>query len=253
MNAIVLCAGFATRMAPLTEHFPKPLLPVADRPVIDYLMDQLAGLPKLSAITIVTNDRFFNHFVVRWRREWVQAGGPKVATVSIINDGATDNENRLGAVADLQLAIKQIGERSPLLVSAGDNIYRFQLKPLWDAFVGGDHHRIVAMPETDENRLKKTGVLELAADDRVLRLQEKPQQPASHWFCPPLYFFKESVAAALDDFLAASPNRDAPGHFIAYLCRKQPVYAFRLTASRLDIGSIDTYRQADRLLRKHPI
>ena len=252
MNAIVLCAGFATRMEPLTEHFPKPLLPVADRPVIDYLMDQLAGLPQLSTIYIVTNDRFFNHFD-RWRREWVQAGGPGAATVNIVNDGATANENRLGAVADLQLAIKQIGERSPMLVSAGDNIYRFQLRPLWDAFVGGDHHRIVALPEADKNRLKKTGVLELAADDRVLRLQEKPQRPASNWFCPPLYFLKGSVTAALDAFLDASPNRDAPGHFIAYLCRKQPVYASRLTASRLDIGSIDTYRQADRLLRKHPI
>ena len=252
MNAIVLCAGFATRMAPLTQHIPKALLPVADRPVIDYLMDQLAGLPRLSTVHIVTNGRFFNHFV-EWRQRWLQANGPNAFTVEIHNDGATANENRLGAVADLQLVVKKIGAPSRMLVSAGDNIYRFQLGPLWEQFLQGDHHRIVALPETDDNRLKKTGVLELGDDDRVLRLVEKPRKPTSNWICPPLYFFQPSAAARLDAFLATSENRDAPGHFIASLCRQQPVYAFRLAASRLDIGSIDTYRRADRLLRRHPI
>ncbi len=252
MNAIVLCAGFATRMAPLTKRFPKPLLPVADRPVIDYLMDQLAELPHLSTVHIVTNDRFFSHFV-KWRKSWLRSNREKIASVEITNDGATANENRLGAAADLQLVLQKIGDPSRTLVSAGDNIYRFGLGPLWQQFLQGACHRIVALPESDEQRLKKTGVLELQANDRVLRLLEKPRQPPSNWICPPLYFFKASVGAQLDAFLATSENRDAPGHFIAYLCRQQPVYAFRLASTRLDIGSIDTYREADRLLRQDPI
>jgi dTDP-glucose pyrophosphorylase len=101
--------------------------------------------------------------------------------------------------------------------------------------------------------LKQTGVPELGTDDRVLRFHEKPRRPPSNWRCPPLYFFQDSVAAALEAFLATVEKRDAPGHFIAYLCRQQPVYAFRLAASSLDIGSIDTYRRADRLLRRHPV
>ena len=239
-------------MYPLTANFPKPLLPVADRPVIDYLMDQLADLPNLSSVHIVTNERFFNHFVA-WRKHWLQSNLRPAVPVEIHNDGATANENRLGAAADLQLAYQHIGERSRVLVSAGDNIYRFRLRPLWDTFEHSNHHHIVALPEADEKRLRKTGVLELDADDRVLRLEEKPHRPATHWICPPLYFFQPLVAEQLDSFLTTHENRDAPGHFIAYLCRKQPVYAFRLTASRLDIGSMDTYRQADRLLRQQPI
>ena len=252
MNAVVLCAGFATRMHPLTERFPKPLLPVADRPVIDYLMDQLLALPRLSTVYIVTNARFFDHFL-RWRKSWRRSHPGGAPAVEITNDGAAADENRLGACADLQLVLNQIDERSPVLVSAGDNIYRFALKPLWESFLQGGCHRVVALPETDENRLKKTGVLQLDEDDRVLRLEEKPRRPASHWICPPLYFFRDSVKTQLDTYLDASPNADAPGHFIAYLCRREPVYAFRMTSSRLDIGSIDSYREADRILRRHRI
>ncbi len=252
MKAVVLCAGFATRMYPLTEHFPKPLLPVADRPVIDYLMDQLCDLPQLSAVHVVTNDRFYSHFD-RWRRQWQPLNDSSSFPIEIHNDGATDNDSRLGAVADLQLAIDRIGKSERMLVSAGDNIYRFDLAPLCSLFLRGSHHRIVALTETDENRLKKSGVLQLGDDDRVLRLDEKPGKPASNWLCPPLYFFQPSAAAQLDAFLAASDNRDAPGHFIAWLCRHEPVYASRISSARLDIGSIDTYRQADRLLRQEPV
>ncbi len=252
MRAVILCAGFATRMYPLTEHFPKPLLPVADRPVIDYLMDQLSDLAQLSAVHVVTNDRFYSHFD-RWRRQWLQSNDSAPFTIEIHNDGATTNDNRLGAAADLQLVINKIGKPERMLVSAGDNIYRFDLAPLCSRFLQGKHHRIVALTETDERRLKKSGVLQLGDDERVLRLDEKPSRPASNWLCPPLYFFQPSVAAHLDAYLAASENRDAPGHLIAWLCRNQPVYAFRISSTRLDIGSIETYRQADRLLRQESV
>jgi glucose-1-phosphate thymidylyltransferase len=173
--------------------------------------------------------------------------------VELVNDGAMDNDRRLGATADFQLVMKTIPEPTRVLVTAGDNIYSFDIKSLWEKFLQSDQHYIVALPETDRKKLKKTGVLELATDDRVTRLFEKPAQPSSVWFCPPLYFFQSTVLRRLDEFLKQHAARDAPGHFIDFLCRKDPVYAFRLNASRLDIGSIETYRSADHYLRNNPL
>ena len=111
------------------------------------------------------------------------------------------------------------------------------------------HHHVMALPETDREKLQKTGVLELGENDRVLRLHEKPELPPSTWICPPLYFFQPSLWSKLESFLRTSESHDAPGHFIDYLCQQEQVDAFRLKATRLDIGSIDSYHVADRQLK----
>ena len=248
MMAVILCAGFATRMYPLTRDFPKPLLPVADRPVINYLLDQLVEIPQLHAVHIVSNDRFFPHFE-KWREDYLKSEPAKILPIEIYNDGADANESRLGAAADLQLVLKHIPDNSRILVSAGDNIYRFSINSLCQQFLQSRHHYVVALPEMDESKLKKTGVLELDAQDRVIRQHEKPDRPQSTWSCPPLYFLQASARSRLEAFLNSSPNSDAPGYFIDYLCQTELVYAFKLSASRLDIGSMDTYREADRIMR----
>jgi len=252
MIAVVLCAGFATRMYPLTENFPKPLLDVAGRPVIDYLMDQLVELPGLETIYVVSNGKFYSHFA-EWNRHWNDNERPDGPMVELLNDGAMDNDHRLGASADFQLVMKAIPEPTRVLLTAGDNIYRFGIKQLWEQFLQGDRHYIVALPESDRKKLKKTGVLDLATDDRVTRLYEKPAHPSTEWFCPPLYFFQSTVSRRLDEFLMHHAASDAPGHFIDFLCRKDRVYAFRLNASRLDIGSIETYQAVDHYLRNNPL
>ena len=252
MNAVILCAGFATRMYPLTENFPKPLLTVAGRPVLDYLMDQITTLPRLQKIHIVSNAKFFDHFC-RWHSAWKARRAEGEMTIQILNDGATDNENRLGAARDLQFALNTIDRPSRMLVSAGDNIFRFPIKPLWEKFLRSHHHHIVALPETNRQKLKETGVLELGAKDRVLRLHEKPKSPPSEWFCPPLYFFQPSLWSKIESFLRTSASHDAPGHFIDYLSQQEPVDAFRLEATRLDIGSVDSYHAADRQLQHQAV
>jgi glucose-1-phosphate thymidylyltransferase len=248
MMAVILCAGFATRMYPLTRDFPKPLLPVAGRPVINYLLDQLVEIPDLNGVHIVSNARFFSHFE-KWREDYLKSTSEKILSIEIHNDGAESNESRLGASADLWLALNRISGASRVLVSAADNIYRFSIKSLWQQFLQSRHHYVVALPETDESRLKKTGVLELDAQNQVIRQHEKPDQPQSTWSCPPLYFLQASARSRLAAFLDSAANRDAPGYFIDYLCRKEEVYAFKLNASRLDIGSMDSYGQADRIMR----
>ncbi|UCD76965.1 MAG: NTP transferase domain-containing protein, partial [Desulfobacterales bacterium] len=192
MIAVILGAGFATRMYPLTRDFPKPLLRVADRPVIEYLMDQLIELPELDAVHIVSNARFFTHFE-KWRECYLKDVPERTFHIEIHNDGAETNENRLGASADLQLVLKRVSDTSRILVSAGDNIYRFSIKSLWQKFLQSRHHYVVALPETDVEKLKKTGVLELDAQDRVIRQHEKPDRPQSAWSCPPLYFLQASA------------------------------------------------------------
>ncbi|MGD9303536.1 MAG: sugar phosphate nucleotidyltransferase, partial [Desulfobacterales bacterium] len=252
MIAILLCAGFAVRMYPLTRDFPKPLLPIADRPVIDYLMDQMLRFKDLRAIHVISNACFHDHFD-NWRKTWLPALAPHGIALQIHNDGATTNGNRLGACGDLQFGLREIAGTSKMLVSGGDNIFRFEIEPLWQRFIKSQDHFIIALPEMDKTRLQKTGVLTLVADDRVLRLHEKPQDPPSTWCCPPIYFLQPSAGERLDEFMRLSQHRDAPGHFIDYLCQKERVYAFKVNAGgRLDIGNMDSYRQADELMRSDP-
>lgn len=236
-------------MYPLTADFPKPLLPVAGKPVIDYLVEQIIDLPEVRHIHVVTNAKFVERFNA-WQMKWRSAMASKKIALDIHNDGSTDDTNRLGAAADLQFVFKRIAEPSAVLVSGVDNIFLFRLEPLWGDFLKGRQHYVIALPETNESRLKKTGVLTLGIDNRVLRMHEKPTHPASKWLCPPLYFLQPSAWPRLDEFLRSSNRNDAPGYFIDFLSRKEKVYAFKLNASRLDIGSIDSYRKAQEVLIK---
>lgn len=249
MNAVLLCAGFATRMYPLTKDFPKPLLQVAGRPVLDYLMEQISSLSAISAVHLVSNARFHDHFR-RWGDRHLQNRTYGSLRIEIYDDGCMDNDCRLGAAGDLALALKMIGIPDKILVSGGDNIYRFALEPLWRSFLQGREHRVVALAETEPENLRRTGVLEFGAGETVLRLHEKPERPPSNWTCPPLYFFQPAVWKELERFLESSADHDAPGHFIDFLCRESRVKGFKLEAERLDIGSIESYRQADQLLTR---
>lgn len=251
MIAVLLCAGFATRMYPVTRDFPKPLLPVADKPVLDYLMGQIVDLPGLHGIHIVTNARFIDHFD-QWQSTWRPILHAKKIRLSLYNDGAGTNENRLGAVRDLQFILQQL-PASRALVSAGDNIFRFRLQPLWQQFLNSNGNYVIALPDTDAAKLQKTGVLTLGNENRVMRLQEKPRRPTSKWSCPPLYFLQPSAWPRLNEYIQVSDQCDAPGSFVDFLCQREAVYAFKLRASRLDIGSLTTYYLADKLLKREPI
>lgn len=249
MNAVILCAGFGTRMYPLTKNFPKPLLEVGGKPILDYLIEQMLPLTSLESIHIVTNDRFYQHFV-NWHHEKKAINGFAGVEVHIHNDGCTSNGNRLGAAADLLFGLKKIDRPDRVLVTGGDNIFQFSLTPLWGKFLLSKYHHVVALAENELEKLQKTGVLEIGANDRVLELHEKPLHPLSNRTCPPLYFFQSSIITKLENFLQTPGNHDAPGYFIQYLCRKETVKAFKLDSSRLDIGCLQTYREAEQLLSK---
>ena len=247
MNAVILCAGFGTRMYPLTRNFPKPLLEVGGKPVLDYLLEEIADLGTIRAVHVVTNGRFHDHFL-DWRKRGETAGRFGDKKIHILNDGCLNNETRLGAAADLLLGLNNIDETGKTLVAGGDNIFKFSLRPLWERFLQSGHHMITALSEMDPEKLRRTGVLELLEDDRVARLHEKPDEPQSTWISPPLYFFQPSVTGVLEKFLKTPGNHDAPGYFIDYLAQAQRVDAFKVNSGRFDIGCMESYRQADREL-----
>ena len=247
MFAILLCAGYATRLHPLTRHFPKHLLPVAGRPVIDYIVEQIVSFKGLDGIHIVTNASFF-HLFEDWKKNWSQN-----VHITIHNDGVTSNENRLGPSGDLQFVLKRMERPSRVMVAAADNIFRFRLEPLWEKFRTSDHHYIVGLSEYDKEVLRKTGVPVIGENDRVLRLFEKPQSPVGNWAVPQLYFFQPSVWQRMDEFHGCGLRRGEKQHFLDYLCQKESLFIFKVYGSRYDIGNIQSYREADACLQRESV
>lgn len=245
MRAILLCAGFATRMQPLTADFPKPLLPVGGVPLLDDLVAQLAASGRFAGATVVSNARFHTRFL-----EWLagaRARHPGLE-LELVDDGVRTNETRLGAVGDLALALRRRPAREPTLVTAGDNLFRFDLEAFFADHDARPRNLILACRETDRARLRRSGVAEVGAEGRLLQLWEKPEEPPAERSCPPFYLLDAEALARVPQFLAEEPGADAPGRFIAWLCRHAPVYVHDMRGERLDIGDLETYRRADEWL-----
>lgn len=242
MIAVVLVAGYATRLRPLTLDTPKPLLPVAGRSILDRILDSILPIPGLSRIVLVSNDLFFKRFE-RWRD-----GRDTVLPIQLINDGSRDNDHRVGALGDLALAAPWIEEGTPVLVVAGDNLFPFEPADFaaWSAARGTDC--ITVHRQTAVERLRRTGVAELDERDRVVGFEEKPEHPKSEWAVPPLYYFLDAtVRDELPRFLAEGHDGDAPGSFIPWLLAHRPIHAYRFEGERYDIGTIESYREVERV------
>jgi len=244
VKAIILAAGYATRLYPLTKNFPKPLLRVGDRTILDLLVDQLDDLPHLREIILVTNSRFLPFFE-QWR-EGRRAHKP----VSLLDDGSTSNANRLGALGDLRLAMQGSDLGDDLLVTAADNILRFALGEFVAAFHSHRAPHICVHRVEDRQRLRRTGVAELDAEDHVVGFSEKPDDPKSHWAVPPLYIFPQDVLPRILARLSAGGPKDAPGHLIEWLCLEENVFAHRIRGSILDIGTPESLEAARGLIQE---
>lgn len=242
MNAVILAAGYATRLYPLTKDFPKPLLKIGDRTILDLLVDQLETLDDLREIALVSNHRFaplFDH--------WIQARGSK-KMISLLDDGTVSLEDRLGALGDLRLALAGGLLADDLLVLAGDNVLRFPLAGLVRAFRQRKSPHICVHRVDDPQRLRRTGVAELDADNRVIAFAEKPGDPKTHWAVPPIYVLTREILPDVASHLSAAGNMDAPGHLIEWLCKRTAVFAHQIPGSILDVGTHESLDAARRLL-----
>ena len=231
MNAILLCAGFGTRMYPLTRDTAKPLLPVAGRPIVDHLVEQLR--PWIDHFVVVCNARFHDQF-----RQWAPAD------CTVVDDGAHTNETRLGAVRDLALALRH-AEPGPVVVAGGDNLFRFSFAEWFDAAEHSGRSLVIAHDEPDLDCLRRSGVPEIDGDDRIVALWEKPQEPPTRLACPALYLLQPPVLELLPRYLEESDDCDALGRFIGWACQHTDLHVHRIDGERLDVGDLETYRRAE--------
>jgi len=244
MNVIILAAGYATRLGELTRNFPKPLLEVGGRTILDHLLDRICEIPDLGEIYLVTNSRFANHF-----REWKKTRvADSNVPLQIVDDGTSTNENRLGAIGDIRFAMQACEDigGNDLLVCASDNILEFSLANFVTAVQRRRTAGICVRKIEDLSDLRRRGVAELDENDNVIRFLEKPENPPSQWAAPPIYYYPADVLPRIGEYLEAGENADAPGHFIEWLCSIAPIIAYRAPGDVVDIGNPDSLAKARR-------
>ncbi len=241
MKCLILAAGYATRLYPLTENFPKPLLTVGDKTILDWLVDDIDTLGAVDEYVVISNSKFAGHF-----SEWAK---DKPQKITVVDDGTGSNETRLGAVRDIQFAIDALGLDDDMLVIAGDNVLDFSLTRFVRYAQEKGTSAIMRYYEGEKAKLQKSGVVLCDGNDLVLEMAEKPEEPKSNWCCPPFYYYTKSDAKLVREGIASGCGVDAPGSYVAWLATKTPVHAMEMPGKRYDIGNLESYRQVGETYR----
>lgn len=241
MKTIVLAAGYATRLYPLTENFPKPLLEIGNNTILGRMLDDIDTIPEISEHIIVTNHKFASIF-----RDWVadRQAGRASKPIYVLDDGSITNENRLGAVRDLLLALMDFDICEDILVVAADNILEFSFRGFVDDFKEKKTSMIMCHHEPEIYKLQRTGVIDVDDDMKVLQMQEKPEVPVSNWAVPPFYIYRKEDLPLVRGSIAHGCGTDAPGNLAHYLVEQTTLHAWPMPGGRFDIGSLDTYEEA---------
>ena len=266
MKCLILAAGYATRLYPLTENFPKPLLEVAGKPILDWLIDDMNKTGLIDEYIVISNHKFAPIF-----NEWSKVKSQKIPEQSsptrslskvkgqkqpssfvlrpssldivVLDDGTSSNDTRLGAVKDIDFAIDKLKLDDDLLVMAGDNLLDFSLEGFIRYAKEKNATCVMRYYEADEARLHKTGVAEIDTDGRILSMEEKHANPKSHWCIPAFYYYTREDARLIKKGIASGCGIDAPGSFIAWLSTQTPVYTYEMPGKRYDIGTLESYEQ----------
>lgn len=237
MKCIILAAGYATRLYPLTKNFPKPLLDVNGKTIIDWLIDDIELSNKVDEYIVISNHKFYDNFL-SWRKN-----KDIKEKITILDDGTSSNETRLGAVTDINYAINKLNLDDDLLVIAGDNVLDFSLNSFINYFYEKEASVIMRYYTDDEKRLQKSANLKIDENDKVLDMIEKPENPISNWCCPAFYIYKKEDVKKVSEALKEGCANDAPGSFICWLQQKADVYAYLMPGKRYDIGTLETYEE----------
>ncbi|HET8606076.1 MAG TPA: nucleotidyltransferase family protein [Gaiellaceae bacterium] len=241
MKALILAAGYATRLRPLTDDVPKQLLPVGGRPMLDWILDKLRAVEEIDRVHLVTNRRFAPDFA-----RWAEGNG-----VVVHDDGTETNETRLGAVGDLELAIERGPLDDDLLVVAGDNLFDFGLDDLAAYWRGLPGASVVALYDCGDLELAThLGIVEVDGTGRITYFVEKPSDPPSTLAATATYLFPRAHVALVARYLAQGHSPDNIGSFVAWLCHQKPLYGYRFEGRWYDIGNREQLLEADNLMRE---
>ena len=277
MKNIVIAAGYATRLGELTKNFPKPLLKIGNNTILGRMLDDIDTIPEIDEHIIITNHKFA-HIFEDWRKERLQtpainhcsqrfSAGPSASggspasssapsgfaarkPITIVDDGTETNDTRLGAVCDLLFAMDKLSINDDLLVVAADNLLFFSFREFVKFAKEKGTSCIMCHEQPSIEKLQRTGVVELDANNRVLGMEEKPEHPKSHWAVPPFYIYLKKDLDLVRHSVENGCGKDAPGNLAHYMVDHTTMHAWPMSAGRFDIGSLDTYYQAVELYGK---
>ena len=235
MKCLILAAGYATRLYPLTENFPKPLLTVGDKTILDWLVDDIDTAGRVDEYVVISNHKYAHHF-----DKWAETNTQKI---TVVDDGTNTNETRLGAVKDIRFAIDRLGLDDDMLVIAGDNVLDFSLTKFISYSKQKNTSCIMRYYEPDDKKLLKCGVVTIDDNEKILNMTEKSPTPATHWCCPPFYYYTREDAKLVQKGIDSGCGTDAPGSYNAWLCGQTPVHAMEMPGNRYDIGNLESYER----------
>jgi len=242
VKAIILAAGYATRLRPLTDNFPKPLLPVGGRPMLDWIVERVQEVEEIDGIHVVTNARYAGDF-----ERWAEGRG-----IHVHDDGTTSNEDRLGAVGDMRFTVEDAGlQGEHLIVIAGDNLFDYSLADYVEWWHDkGTASAIAVRRIPDRELIKQYGVITVDDDERITSIVEKPEEPKSDLAATATYIYHREHAALLQEYLDGGNPPDQPGRFPAWLVDRAPIYGYAFPGLWMDIGDREQLLEADNLLRE---
>jgi len=245
MKAIILAAGYATRLYPLTKDKPKALLPVGGKPIIDYITDEIATIEEIDKLIVISNDLFFTKFS-DWAKD-KQSGYPM--EIIVVNDNTTNDLNKLGAIGDLSYTIKKLNIDDDIVVIAGDNLFTYKLKDSYNVFKDTYTDLILAQQIADVNELKRMAVGILDGDNVIVDMEEKPKNPKSDIAFFATYFYRKDTVKLIDKYLEEGNSPDAPGNFPAWLYTRKKVMAHLFDGECYDIGTFESYEEVQNLFQ----
>jgi glucose-1-phosphate thymidylyltransferase len=245
MNVLILAAGYATRLYPLTLNKAKPLLEVAGKPMMEWVIDNLAPIQGLEKVYVVTNNKFAADFQ-SWANAY-EAANPKLNVV-IINDRSTGDADKLGAIGDIRLVIDQAGlDQSDLLVVAGDNLFSESLEKFGE-FCASCQKPVLGLYDVGSlEQARKYGVVSVSEDGQIRQFVEKPEQPESTLIGIALYYYPQATVREFETYIAEGNNPDQPGRFIQWLYQRTPVLTWSVPGTWFDVGSKETLEEANRI------
>ncbi len=243
MKCLILAAGYATRLYPLTENFPKPLLKVGEKAILDWLVDDLVETTDLDEFVVISNHKFAQHFE-DWKNNKQKV---RPYAITVIDDGTSTNETRLGAVKDIQLAVDKLNLTDDLLVMAGDNVLDFSLSEFVCFAKAKGTSCVMCHEENELKKQQKTAIITVDEEGLITSYEEKPQEPKGNLAVPPFYYYKAQDVKRIPEALASGCGYDAPGSFAAWLSHQTTMHAYRMLGKRYDIGDMASYEAVQKI------